>query len=195
MAKYTLENFLEKCKLKHGNKFDYSKSEYIGLEKPFTFMCPVHGEVTHKEAKKHLVRSGCPVCDEEKAKRSRRGGKYTKTKGSRYELEIAKELAACGYPEVVTSRSESKRMDNAKVDLIDKENRLPFNIQCKITKNTPNYFKIREEAPKDKAFTIFWNRQEVKDGNVNMSSKGEVVMIPKEFFYELLKAFTLYNNI
>ena len=194
MAKYTTEQFIEKCKLKHGDKYDYSESKYEGLEKPFTFKCPEHGEVTHKEAKKHLVRSGCPLCDEEKAKKGRKG-KYSKNKGSRYELEIAKELSTCGYPEIVTSRSESKRMDNAKVDLIDKEGRLPFHIQCKITKNTPNYFKIREEAPKNLPFTIFWNRQEVKEGNVNMSSKGEVVMVPKDFFYELLKAYTLYNNI
>ena len=195
MAKYTTEQFIDKCKEKWGDRYDYSESTYEGLEKPFTFKCPEHGEVTHKEAKKHLVRSGCPLCDEEKAKKQRRSGKYQKNKGSQYELQVAKELAYCGYPEVVTSRSESKRMDNAKVDLIDKEGRLPLNFQLKKTKNTPNYFKIREEAPKNLPFALVWNRQEVKEGNVNMSSKGEVVMIPKDFFYELLKSYTLYNNI
>ena len=69
MAKYTTEQFITKCKEKWGDKYDYSESKYEGLEKPFTFKCPEHGEVTHKEAKKHLVRSGCPLCDEEKAKK------------------------------------------------------------------------------------------------------------------------------
>lgn len=150
-------------------------------------MCPNHGEVT-QVAKKVLTHSGCPLCDQEKAKKRRRGGKYSKTKGSQYELQIAKELANCGFPNIVTSRSESKRTDDMKIDLIDKDGKLPINIQCKKTKVTPSYFNIREACPmKDKPFVIFWNRQEVKEGSVDMSSAGEVVMLPKEYFYELLK--------
>lgn len=65
-----------------------------------------------------------------------------------------------------------------------------MNIQNKITQNTPNYFKIAEEcSDKSKPFTLFWNRQESIEGQVNMSSKGEVVFVPKQFFYELLKAY------
>ncbi len=128
------------------------------------------------------------MCDQEKAKKSRRSGSYQRNKGNNYERQIAKELAECGYPNIVTSRSESKRKDDMKIDLIDQDNKLPFYAQCKKTRNTPNYFGIENDCPlKDKPFVVFWNKQEVKEGNVNMSSAGEIVMIPKEYFYQLLK--------
>jgi hypothetical protein len=189
MAKYTTEEFIEKkCKPKHGDKYDYSSSEYKGLDEPFTFICPTHGEVTQK-AKSHLVRSGCIKCDEEKAKTKRRGGKYAKNKGRAYEYKIRNELKELGYPELVTSAGESKKMDNMKVDLIDPSGRLPFYAQIKCTKPTPSYHAIAEACPlKDKPLVIFWNKQNVKEGQVNMSSEGEVVILPKEYFYQLIKA-------
>jgi hypothetical protein len=36
---------------------------------------------------------------------------------------------------------------------------------------------------------IMWNIQEKKEGNINITSGGEYAIIPKEFFYELLKTF------
>ena len=187
MAKQRKESFIEKVKAKHGDIYDFSNSIYEGLEKEITYICPTHGEVT-QIAKKVLVHSGCPLCDQEKAKAKRRGGKYARSKGNNYELQIAKELGELGYQNIVTSRSESKRTDNMKIDLIDKDGKLPFYAQCKKTKNTPSYFGISDECPlKDKPFVVFWNKQEVKEGNVNMSSAGEVVMIPKDYFYKLLR--------
>lgn len=186
MAKQTLETFTEKVKAKHGSKFDFSKSDYQGLDKDITYVCPIHGEVT-QPAKKVLTHSGCPLCDQEKAKQSRRSGKYSRNKGHSYETKIAKELRELGYDGVVTSRSQSKRMDDMKIDLIDLNDKLPFYCQLKCTSNVPNYFKIRSQCPlTDKPFVLFFNRQEVKDGQVNMSSAGEVVMVDKEFFYKLL---------
>lgn len=189
MAKQTLETFVEKVKQKHGNKFDFSKSDYQGLDKEITYICPVHGEVT-QIAKKVLTHSGCHLCDIEKAKKKRQSGKYSRNKGNSYELKIAKELQELGYSGVVTSRSQSKRMDNMKIDLIDVDNKLPFYCQLKCTSNVPNYFKIQSQCPlKDKPFVLFFNRQEVKEGQVNMSSAGELVMIPKDFFYKLLNTY------
>lgn len=189
MAKYTTEEFIDKkCKPKHGDRYDYSVSEYKGLDEPFTFICPVHGEVTQK-AKSHLVRSGCHLCDEEKAKSRRKGGKYAKSKGRAYEYKIRDELRQLGYTELVTSAGESKKMDNMKVDIIDPSGKLPCYIQLKCTKPTPSYFSISEACPlKDKPMVVIWNSQTVKEGQVNMSSKGEIALIPKEFFYQLLKA-------
>ena len=60
----------------------------------------------------------------------KRNGKYCREKGNNYERKIAKELNELGF-DVVTSRSESKNTDNNKVDLIDKSNKLPLNIQLK----------------------------------------------------------------
>ena len=38
-----------------------------------------------------------------------------------------------------------------------------------------------------KPLAIIWNIQEKKDGNVNITSCGEYAIIPKDFFYDLLK--------
>lgn len=185
MAKQT--DFITKVIAKHGDKYDFSNSEYKGLEKEITYKCPVHGEVT-QIAKKVLTHSGCPLCDQETAKSKRKGGKYAKTKGSSYESKIIKELTELGYEGLKSSRSQSKNLDNSKVDIAETKDKLPCYFQLKCTKNIPSYFKIEEECPyKDRPFCIIWNAQEVKEGQVNMSSKGELVLVPKQFFYELLK--------
>jgi hypothetical protein len=55
------EEFIKKSKLKHGNKFDYSKSNYIGSSNPITIICPTHGEFTIL-AQSHLKGFGCIKC-------------------------------------------------------------------------------------------------------------------------------------
>lgn len=121
-------------------------------------------------------------------KPKKKQGARNKAKGSEYERKIAKELRDLGFTGVVTSRSESKAMDNNKIDLIDKDNKLPCFIQLKRTQTTPQYFKIREESTVDpEKFVLIWNRQE--KANVNFVSVGEVCMIPKSLFYELIKSY------
>ena len=187
MAKWDTKYFIEKAKEKHGDLYDYSISNYEGQEKDISFICPIHGVVTQK-TKSHFVRTGCHLCDEAKAKKSRKSGKYAKQKGTNYELLLIKELKELGFDDCVSSRSESKAKDNMKIDIVSDQ--LPFYAQAKCTKVTPSYHTIEEGCPlKDKPYVLFWNRQEVKEGQINMSSRGEVVFVPKEFFYKLLKAY------
>ena len=125
---------------------------------------------------------------QEKPKRQRSKG-YSKTKGNRYEAQIAKELRELGFTGAKTSRSESKSADDNKVDIIDTEHKLPVNIQIKKTQAIPSYFKIRSESTVDpKTFTIIWNKQEKKETNI--CSVGECVIISKELFYELIKPYS-----
>lgn len=78
-------------------------------------------------------------------------------------------------------------MDNNKIDLYDPSGELGFYVQAKTTQNIPSYFKIEEACPlKDKPLVLFWNAQEKKEGNVNITSKGEVVILSKEYFYKLI---------
>ena len=82
-------------------------------------------------------------------------------------------------------------MDDRKVDLVDVENKLFFNPQLKATINTPDYFGILNSCPfKYKPFVIFWKK--IKPTESTFRSVGEVVMIPKDFFYELIKK---YGNL
>lgn len=182
--KWTLETFKEKALEKHGEKYDYSNSKYEGQDKDITFICPTHGEVTQK-AKSHFVRSGCHICDEEKAK-SKRKGAYSKNKGNNYELKVIKELIELGYPGLKSSRSESKNLDNDKIDIAETDAALPMYVQCKCTRNTPQISQIMEDCPrKDRPLAIFWNKQ--IDKGATMGTAGEFVIIPKEFFYSLIK--------
>lgn len=121
----------------------------------------------------------------EKIKR-KRNPKNSRSRGNAYERRIAQELRDLGFTGIVTSRSESKRMDNAKVDLIDTEHKLKCLLQLKLTQATPNYFKIREECPiKDAPFCIIWNKTKPTDSTYR--SEGEVVILDKDFFYKLIQ--------
>lgn len=129
-----------------------------------------------------------PSIDEINKPKRKRSSKYSKTKGNAYEVQIAKELRELGF-DTVTARSESKNVDNNKVDIIDKSGKLPVNIQLKKTLVTPQYFKIREESTVDpETFCLIWAKQEKKE--VNICTVGEVCMIPKSFFYKLLKVYS-----
>lgn len=117
--------------------------------------------------------------------------KNSRRRGILYEQQIAKELRELGFDGVVTSRYFAKAVDDQKVDLIDPTNKLFFYSQLKRTQQCPNWFKIEAECPlKDKPFVIFWNSQIPTDKTFR--SLGEIVMLPKAFFYELIKK---YGNL
>ena len=42
--KSTTKEFIEKAKQVHGDKYDYSKVEYISSQTPVCIICPEHGE-------------------------------------------------------------------------------------------------------------------------------------------------------
>jgi hypothetical protein len=54
-------NFVEKSKLIHGDKYDYSKVCYIGARKKVNIICSEHGGFLQK-ANNHLSGQGCPIC-------------------------------------------------------------------------------------------------------------------------------------
>lgn len=98
-------------------------------------------------------------------------------------------MGEIGYDGLKSSRSESKSLDNDKIDIAqdpEAENKLPFWVQCKATKVTPNVEEITKACPrKNKPLVIFWNKQINKE--VNMASAGEYIMMEKKYFYDLLK--------
>lgn len=44
-AKLTTEEFIRRSKVKHGNRYDYSKSVYIGSIEKIEIICKEHGSV------------------------------------------------------------------------------------------------------------------------------------------------------
>lgn len=63
--RYSRDEFIAKAKEIHGDKYDYSKIEYINNDTAVTIICPIHGRFTliagnHIRKKKA---GGCPKCN------------------------------------------------------------------------------------------------------------------------------------
>lgn len=60
--KLTTETFIVRAKEKHGERYDYSKVEYINSITKIEVNCPVHGSFKIAPAE-HLQGKGCPICN------------------------------------------------------------------------------------------------------------------------------------
>ena len=58
---FNTEDFIDKAKKVHGDKYDYSKVDYKTTIIPVCIICPKHGEFLQKP-NKHLCGYGCPKC-------------------------------------------------------------------------------------------------------------------------------------
>ena len=67
--KKTIEEFIEEAKA-HGNKYDYSKVEYVNTNVKVCIICPEHGEFW-QSPHGHLRGRGCPKCGANKRRKSR----------------------------------------------------------------------------------------------------------------------------
>lgn len=61
IRKDTLEDFIRKAKIKHGDKYDYSLVDYKGTYEDINIICPIHS-VFPQRPNDHLNGSGCPDC-------------------------------------------------------------------------------------------------------------------------------------
>lgn len=87
----SLEEFIEKARKVHGDKYDYSKVEYIEAKRKVCIICPKHGEFW-QTPDSHLSGADCPQC-------AHRSYKYTteefieiarKIHGDKYDYSKAK---------------------------------------------------------------------------------------------------------
>lgn len=61
IKKQTLNEFIERSKIKHNNKFDYSLVIHNGTNINVTIICPIHGSFEQTPGK-HLRGQGCAKC-------------------------------------------------------------------------------------------------------------------------------------
>ena len=59
--KYTTEEIVKQFKLKHGNKFNYSKVKYVNAKTKVTIICKEHGDF-EQSPDKHKRGNRCPLC-------------------------------------------------------------------------------------------------------------------------------------
>ena len=64
---YTKKQFLDICKIKHDNFYDYSLVKYINSNTKIKIICPIHDEFK-QIARNHSSGSGCKKCNNEKLK-------------------------------------------------------------------------------------------------------------------------------
>lgn len=84
--KLTTEQFVEKARLLHGDRYDYSKTDYVDNKTKLTITCSKHGDF-YQTAHEHLQGCGCPVCG------------YTMSRG---EIEITDYLRTLGNFDIIT---------------------------------------------------------------------------------------------
>jgi hypothetical protein len=61
----TTEEFIKMAKEVHGDRYDYSKTEYKGFNEKVLIICPKHGDF-QQNSYVHLTGSGCPYCKNSK---------------------------------------------------------------------------------------------------------------------------------
>ena len=99
-----------------------------------------------------------------------------RNKGNSYERQLAKEFREFGFEDCKTSRYESKMLDDMKVDLT---NTGIFNVQAKaVERLSPTYHEILSSMPKDTNYNVIFHKR---------NRKGEVVVMTKEDFYEIME--------
>ena len=123
--KYTTEEFINKAKSIHGDKYDYSKVNYINNSTKICIICPIHGEFW-KQPNHHLNGYGCNKCSKIN---------NTKNEKNKYDfIKKAKEIHGDKY-------------DYSKVEYINSKNKV-----CIICKEhgefyqTPNKHIIRKHG-------------------------------------------------
>lgn len=65
------QEFIEKSKLKHGDKYDYSNSIYTGCFNKLIIICKEHGKF-EQQPNNHLYGKGCMKCSNEKTTEKKR---------------------------------------------------------------------------------------------------------------------------
>lgn len=56
------EQFIEQARVIHGDKYDYSKVNYVQNKQPVEIICPTHGSFFQTPSKHINVKQGCPKC-------------------------------------------------------------------------------------------------------------------------------------
>ena len=55
------EDFVKRSKEIHGDKYDYSKVNYVNASTKVCIICPIHGEFW-QTPNNHLNGNNCPIC-------------------------------------------------------------------------------------------------------------------------------------
>ena len=179
----TTEEFIEEARKIHGDKYNYSKVEYVNQLTKVCIICPIHGEFW-QAPKQHLRGQGCQKCGLLRNKKHNigtkpRGKKYTQKEFIDKLQEIYGDLY--DYSKVEYRNRSSKiilickkhgEFTKSATDLINKKTGCPF---CNIEKKAERYRLGKDNFIK-KANDIFHGLYDYKNVvYVNNTTKVEIL--------------------
>ena len=119
------------------------------------------------------------------------GSSRNRTAGHKWERDCAKILRDKGFPFVVTSRSENRKRDADKIDLMNTDEYenglLPYSVQCKTLNTTAPYPKLLSEIKDmDGAIKVVLHRQTKKSEGGKFIESGRYACLHMDDFIDLI---------
>jgi hypothetical protein len=97
--KLTTEQFIQKAREVHGDKYDYSLTKYIGCKDKVKIICPEHG-VFEQVASNHLS-GGCVNCPRKKSTTEKFIKKAIKLHGDKYDYSLVNYISAVDKVQII----------------------------------------------------------------------------------------------
>lgn len=119
-------------------------------------------------------------------------GKRNRIAGHNWERECVKLFVKIGFPHVVTSRSESRKRDADKIDLMNTDEHenglLPYSVQCKTLSTAAPYPKlIAEMKSLQGAIKVVLHKQTKKSEKGKFIETGRYAIMHMDDFMDLIK--------
>lgn len=111
---YTTEQFIQKAREIHGNKYDYSKVDYINSVTKIIIICKEHGEFK-QEPRVHLSKAGCIKCRISSLTNTTEQfiQKAIEVHGNKYDYSKTNYINNCTYVTIICSKhGETKQNPN-----------------------------------------------------------------------------------
>lgn len=90
MKRLTTYEFVKKAEFVHGDKYDYSKTNYVNVRTMVDIICKIHG-LFQQNASNHLAGQNCPICMKRGKSNNERFINAAKQKhGNKYDYSLSK---------------------------------------------------------------------------------------------------------
>ncbi len=109
-------------------------------------------------------------------------------RGNNFELQIIHKLKDIGFSKAVSSRSESRNRDAAKVDICYTE---PYNFQCKNVVGKLNYHEVLAEMPNEGNINIVVHKMTYRTPTGRFNPIGTYAILSFDDLLKIIKN----NNI